>query len=88
MFYGFDEEGQLLEEKTEMARLERRTRKEHLKRLSAGVSESFASSDVHIETAYTLKEINSWVVTVAHPILLREGQLLDSRLADVGNASA
>lgn len=73
---------QLLEEKTEMARLERKTRKEHLKRLSAGVPESFASSDVHIETAYTLKEMHSWIVTVAHPILLREGQLLDSRLAD------
>lgn len=75
---------QLLEEKAEMARLERKTRKEHLKRLSAGVPESFASSDVHIETAYTLKEMHSWIVTVAHPILLREGQLLDSRLADDG----
>ena len=78
---------QLLEEKAEMARLERKTRKEHLKRLSAGVAESFASSDVHIETAYTLKEIHSWIVTVAHPILLREGQLLDSRLADEAGAS-
>lgn len=79
---------QLLEEKAEMARLERKTRKEHLKRLSAGVPESFASSDVHIETAYTLKEIHSWIVTVAHPILLREGQLLDSRLTDDETAPA
>ncbi|MFP7569493.1 Na/Pi cotransporter family protein [Marivita sp. S2033] len=73
---------QLLEEKAEMARLERRTRKAHLKRLSAGNDASFGSSDVHIETAYTLKEMHSWVVTVAHPILRREGQLLDSRLTD------
>lgn len=72
----------LIEEKAEMARLERKTRKEHLKRLRAGVADSVASSDVHIETAYTLKEMHSWVVTVAHPILVREGQLLDSRLAE------
>lgn len=72
----------LIEEKAEMARLERKTRKAHLNRLSAGVQESFGSSDVHIETAYTLKEMHSWVVTVAHPILVREGQLLETRLAD------
>jgi phosphate:Na+ symporter len=72
----------LIEEKAEMARLERRTRKAHLKRLSAGVEDSFGSSDVHIETAYTLKEMHSWIVTVAHPILVREGQLLETRLAE------
>jgi phosphate:Na+ symporter len=77
---------QLIGEKAEMARLERRTRKAHLKRLTAGVEESFGSSDVHIETAYTLKEMHSWVVTVAHPILVREGQLLETRLADELNA--
>ncbi|MCK0151552.1 Na/Pi cotransporter family protein [Marivita sp. S6314] len=72
----------LLEQKTDIARLERKTRKSHLKRLNAGNEDSFESSDVHIETAYTLKEIHSWIVTVAHPILRREGQLLDSRLAE------
>lgn len=72
----------LIEEKAEMARLERKTRKLHLNRLSAGVQDSFGSSDIHIETAYTLKEIHSWVVTVAHPILVREGQLLETRLAE------
>ena len=70
----------LLEEKAEMGRLERSSRKKHLKRLSEGDTDSFASSDVHLETAYSLKEFNSWVVTVAHPILVREGQLLESRL--------
>ncbi|MCL3881570.1 Na/Pi cotransporter family protein [Marivita sp. GX14005] len=77
---------QLIEEKAEMARLERKTRKAHLKRLSAGNDRSFSSSDIHIETAYTLKEMHSWVVTVAHPILVREGQLLESRLADGAKA--
>lgn len=70
----------LLEEKAEMARLERKSRKAHLQRLSAGDKHSFGSSDIHIETAYSLKEMHSWVVTVAHPILVREGQLLETRL--------
>ena len=71
----------LIEAKAEVSRLERATRKAHLKRLTAGEAESFASSDIHLETAYSLKELNSWIVTVAHPILFREGQLLDTRLA-------
>jgi phosphate:Na+ symporter len=70
----------LLEEKAEMARQERHSRKLHLKRLTEGEQDSFGSSDIHLETAYSLKEFNSWIVTVAHPILIREGQLLESRL--------
>ena len=70
----------LLEEKAEMGRIERKSRKKHLHRLSEGDRNSLGSSDIHIETAYLLKEMNSWIVTVAHPILVREGQLLETRL--------
>lgn len=78
----------LIEEKAEMGRLERLSRKKHLKRLSAGDPDSFASSDIHIETAYSLKEVNSWIVTVAHPILAREGQLLETRLVSESDDDA
>ena len=71
----------LIEQKANMSQMERDSRKAHLKRLTAGDADSFASSDIHLETAYSLKELNSWIVTVAHPILHREGQLLDTRLA-------
>ena len=70
----------LIEQKAKMGQLERDSRKAHLKRLTAGDKYSFGSSDIHLETAYSLKELNSWIVTVAHPILVREGQLLDTRL--------
>ncbi len=70
----------LLENKAEMAKIERRSRKNHLKRLDLGNTESFATSDRHVETAYLLKEFNSWITTVAHPILAREGELLETRL--------
>lgn len=70
----------LIEQKAKLGQLERDSRKAHLKRLTAGDTDSFGSSDIHLETAYSLKELNSWIVTVAHPILVREGQLLDTRL--------
>lgn len=71
----------LLEEKAEMARLERKSRKHHLTRLAQGNRASFNSSDRHLETAYLLKEFNSWIVTIAHPILDRNGLLLRTRLS-------
>lgn len=70
----------LLEEKAKMAKLERKSRRLHLKRLAEGNHDSFNSSDRHLETAYLLKEFNSWIVTVAHPILHQNGELLKSRL--------
>ncbi len=73
---------QLLEEKTEMARLERSSRKKHLKRLAEGQVDSFEASDLHLETLRALKEVNSLLTTVAYPILVRGGQLLESRLID------
>lgn len=79
---GSDIEGArlLLEGKTEMGRFERKSRKRHLKRLSQGDVDSLETSDKHVETAYLMKEFNSWIVSVAHPILDREGQLLETRL--------
>ena len=70
----------LLEEKAAIAQLEQSSRKKHLRRLSSGDSDSLASSDIHLETAYSLKEFHSWIVKIAHPILVREGQLLETRL--------
>ena len=73
----------LLEEKTEMARVERSSRKKHLKRLGKGEETSFDSSDIHLETLRALREINSLIATVAYPILHRSGQLLETRLIEV-----
>jgi len=70
----------LLEEKTEMRHLYRISRKKHLKRLSTGHNVSLSSSDIHLETANALKELNSHIVSLAYPILYREGQLLETRL--------
>ena len=70
----------LLEEKTEYASRERSSRKNHLIRLQAGAEISFESSNIHLETLRALKDLNSQIATVAFPILLRGGQLLETRL--------
>lgn len=72
----------LLEQKSEMVRLERSSRKKHLKRLSKGSEISFGSSSIHLETSRALIEFNSRVSTLAYPILYRGGQLLETRLIE------
>ncbi|WP_286134920.1 Na/Pi cotransporter family protein [Neptunicoccus cionae] len=72
----------LLEEKAEMTRMERSSRKKHLRRLSEGTAKSFESSDIHLETTRALKEFNSHISAVAYPILYRGGQLLETRLIE------
>jgi len=70
----------LVQEKTEMSAQERKSRKKHLKRLREGLEQSFESSDVHLETVRSLKDLNSQIAAVAYPILYRHGQLLETRL--------
>lgn len=72
----------LLSEKSEMTRLERSSRKKHLKRLSEGTRTSFDSSDIHLEVLRGLREINSHIASVCYPILYRGGQLLETRLIE------
>jgi len=72
----------LLEEKAEMTRRERISRKKHLKRLSDGLAVSFDSSDLHLETLRCLKDFNSHITAVAYPILHKGGQLLETRLIE------
>lgn len=72
----------LLEEKAEMVRQERSSRKKHLKRLSNGSAVSFDSSNIHLETLRSLNQFNGRVTTLAYPILYRGGQLLETRLIE------
>lgn len=74
---------QLVVEKERMRLLERRSHNRHLMRLQSGTPESVETSDMHLEIARALKEINSLLVTVAYPLLTESGDLLQSRLAPV-----
>ncbi|WP_424830513.1 Na/Pi cotransporter family protein [Ruegeria sp.] len=69
-------------EKTEIKRAERDSRKRHLRRLQHGKTESFETSDIHLETLRAFREFNSHIAAVAYPILYRNGQLLETRLIE------
>ena len=69
-------------EKTEIKRAERDSRKRHLRRLQHGTTESFETSDIHLETLRAFREFNSHIAAVAYPILYRNGQLLETRLIE------
>ncbi|SFU05871.1 Na/Pi cotransporter family protein [Sedimentitalea nanhaiensis] len=69
-------------EKTEIKRAERDSRKRHLKRLQSGNSDSFETSDIHLETLRALREFHSHISAIAYPILYRNGQLLETRLIE------
>ena len=69
-------------EKTEIKRAERNSRKRHYRRLQSGQVQSFASSDIHLETLRAFRDFNSNIAAVATPILYANGQLLETRLIE------
>ena len=69
-------------EKTEFKRAERESRKKHYRRLQSGQEQSFASSDIHLETLRAFRDFNSNIAAVATPILYANGQLLETRLIE------
>lgn len=73
---------QLVQEKDRLRVLERNSNVQHLRRLQAGGAASIETSDIHLETARALRQINSLFASIAYPILSQSGDLLDSRLAD------
>jgi len=73
----------LMREKERMRQLERESLDRHLQRLSDSNPDSVATSHMHVQAIRSLKEINSLLVTVTHPILSEQGMILESRLAPI-----
>ncbi|MHA6689877.1 Na/Pi cotransporter family protein [Devosia sp. A449] len=71
----------LIVEKESIGRAERDSAAEHLRRLQLGGTASQSTSNIHLETVRTFKNINSLFASVAYPILAQSGDLLDSRLS-------
>ncbi|WP_420586646.1 Na/Pi cotransporter family protein [Ruegeria sp.] len=70
----------LVLDKAEVKRLSRQSRKAHLKRLERGQTESFRSSDLHLETLRAMRDLHGHIAAVAYPILYKSGQVLETRL--------
>ncbi len=71
---------EVVEAKTKIHQLQRKSRKHHFERLRNGEGDSFDSSDIHLETLYALKDLNSKITEIVYPILSRNGHLLERRL--------
>ena len=76
-----DDAHDLLSEKESIRELEQNMQRQHLGRLSEGLTESIETSNIHQETLRALKQINTAFSIIANPILTETGDLLDSRLS-------
>lgn len=72
----------LLREKAEMRDLERTFVDHHFGRIAEGRADSLESSSLHLDVLRDLKRINSYLTSVAYPILERSGELAESRLVE------
>jgi phosphate:Na+ symporter len=70
----------LFASKSKMRSLERRYTESHLARLMTGRIDTRDSSSLHLDVMRDLKRIHAHVVSVAYPILERQGELASSRL--------
>ncbi|MEX0283569.1 MAG: Na/Pi cotransporter family protein [Paracoccaceae bacterium] len=70
----------LVLDKAEVKRSESASRKAHLRRLELGTTESFQTSDLHLETLRAMRDLHGHIASVAYPLLYRSGQILETRL--------
>lgn len=73
---------ELVAAKDKVRRVEQKLQRNHIGRLREGLAESIDTSNIHQETLRALKQINTAFSMVGYPILLKSGDLLESRLAD------
>ena len=74
----------LVEVKEDVRRLEKQSSERHLQRLRDGRADSIQTSSLHLDMLRDLKRINAHVAAVAHPILDRNGLLVESRIKQAG----
>lgn len=70
----------LLEEKTEISKLQNTLTHNHLERLREGQPETIATSALHLDILRDLRRVHSHITAVAYPVLEAAGALRKSRL--------
>lgn len=71
----------LVAAKEKVRKVEQKLQRSHIGRLREGLVESIETSNIHQETLRALKQVNTAFSMVGYPILLKSGDLLNSRLA-------
>lgn len=72
---------ELVAAKEKVRKVEQKLQRSHIGRLREGLVESIETSNIHQETLRALKQVNTAFSMVGYPILLKSGDLLNSRLA-------
>ena len=67
----------LYEKKQELHKLEKRSVSKHLQRIGKGISDSLETSSMHIDVIRDYKRVNSLLSSVAYPILIASGEILE-----------
>ena len=68
----------LYEKKQELHKLEKRSVSKHLQRIGKGMADSLETSSMHIDVIRDYKKINSLLSSVAYPILIASGEILET----------
>ena len=68
----------LYEKKQEFHKLEKRSVSKHLHRIGKGMADSLETSSMHIDVIRDYKKVNSLLSSVAYPILIASGEILES----------
>ena len=68
----------LYEKKQELHNLEKRSVTKHLQRIGKGITDSLETSSMHIDVIRDYKKVNSPLSSVAYPILIASGEILES----------
>ena len=74
---------ELVEEKEKIRNIARDLQSRHLERLRQGTTESIETSAIHLELLRAFKSLNTSFAMIGYPLLLKRGELLESRLAEV-----
>lgn len=73
----------LLESKEQLHQAEQEATTAHLQRIRDGIPETIATSSLHLDIIRDYRRINSFMCSVAYPILREAGELRKSRLKPV-----
>ena len=68
----------LYEKKQELHKLEKRSVSKHLQRIGKGIADSLETSSMHIDVIRDYKKVNSLLSSVAYPILIASGEILET----------
>ncbi len=74
---------ELVEEKEKIRNIARDLQSRHLERLRKGTVESIETSAIHLELLRAFKSLNTSFAMIGYPLLLKRGELLESRLTEI-----